>query len=193
MQFTTNKMEKLAAYTGLPLEWLQPKSLERTFELKSGEALLGVLSFRSAFGTLATAETADGVWTFKRVGFLNPRVTMRPAGSEADAAVYTPKFFGGGTLQIMGGPAIEWKAANFWATEWVFAGPDEGSLLRFTSGREKGTFSDIFKTQAVVHVEPAASKSPWLAMLTALGMYLLILHTEDSAATVAATTAAGAV
>jgi hypothetical protein len=185
-------MEQLIEFAGGPLEWLQPKAFERSFELVSGETLLATLAFRSAFGTLAEAVTADGSWTFKRVGFLNPRITVRQAGGLDDAAIYQPRFWGGGDLAFTAGPALSWRSTNFWATEWAFYDSAERALVTFRQGREKGGLPDLFKSQATVEVSPSGLDSHRLSILTTLGMYLLILHQDDTAAVVAATSATAA-
>ena len=69
-------MEPLSNLEQAGLSWIQPKARERFFELRSGDPLFATLSFRSGFGTMATAETAEGSWTFKRAGFLNPRISI---------------------------------------------------------------------------------------------------------------------
>jgi hypothetical protein len=46
------------------------------------------------------------------------------------------------------------------------------------------------KTQAVVELEPDESIRPFVPLLVALGMYLIILHQQDAAGAVAATSAA---
>jgi hypothetical protein len=172
------------------MEWVQPKALNRTFELRAGGDHLATLAFRSSFGSLASADTADGSWTFKRVGFFNPRITVRAAMSETDLAVYQPKFWGDGVLAFRDGPSFSWKPANFWATEWVFKDEADNSILVFKSGIEKGKLSDMFKTQATVEVQPVLTPRQWLPLLAALGMYLLILRQEEAAAATAATAAA---
>lgn len=182
-------MDTISALAGHSLEWLQPKTLERTYELQAGPAQLATLTFHSALGTLATAATADGAWTFKRIGFLNPRVTVRVAGSPDDLAVYQPKFWGDGTLTFAGGAAFRWRPTNFWATEWAFTGADDTPLIRFRAGAEKARLSDILKTQATVELQPDESIQPFIPLLVALGMYLIILHQQDTAGAVAATSA----
>jgi len=182
-------VDRIAAFAGQDLEWLQPKTLERYYELQAGPAQLATLTFHSAWGTLATAETAGGAWTFKRVGFLNPRVTVRVAGSPDNLAVYQPKFWGDGTLTFAGGLAFRWQPTNFWATEWAFTGAGDTPMVRFKSGAEKHKLSDIFKTQTVVELEPEESIQAFASLLVALGMYLIILHQQDAAGAVAATSA----
>jgi len=47
----------------------------------------------------------------------------------------------------------------------------------------------MFKTQAVVEIESDELIRPFLPLLVALGMYLIILHQQDAAGAVAATAA----
>ena len=183
------RMDHISDFAGQGLEWLQPKTLEHYFELQAGPAQLATLTFHSAWGTLASAETADGAWTFKRVGFLNPRVTVRVAGSPDNLAVYQPRFWGDGAVTFADGTAFRWQPINFWATEWAFTGTGDTPLIRFKSGAEKQRLSDMFKTQAVVEIESDELIRPFLPLLVALGMYLIILHQQDAAGAVAATAA----
>ena len=181
-------MEPLAASPGWRLQWAQPKRLERSFELRSGETRFATLVFRSAFGTLATATTADGEWTFKRVGFLNPRVTVRRAGAQEDLAVYQPRLWGGGRLACADGSSFSWKAVNFWSTQWMFADPGGRPILTFREGTEDPKLADVLKTQAIVQFEGVDAAATSLSILVALGLYLILLHQQDGAA-VAATAA----
>lgn len=183
-------MKSFSSLKEMKIEWVQPKALERYFELRAGEDHLATLAFRSAFGSLANADTAGGSWTFKRVGFFNPRITVRSAGSEADLAVYQPKFWGDGILRFRDGLSFSWNTANFWATEWAFKDEAGNSILVFKSGIEKGKLSDAFKTQARIEIQPVLTPRQWLPLLAALGMYLLILRQEEIAAATVATSAA---
>ncbi len=106
-------MQALSTVVGRQLHWIQPTALERWFELRAEDDLVGSLRFETAFGTRATAQTADASWTFKRVGFLNPRVTVREAGAELDVAIYQPKFWGDGWLAFPDGRVFHWKSTNF--------------------------------------------------------------------------------
>src|SRR5262249_7418034 len=97
-------MRSLRETAGRELEWIQPRATRRDFELKDGEATVARLSFRSLFGSYATAEVAEGSWTFKRVGFWQTYVSIRVAGSDAEIAGFrnsTWKF--GGTLELPDG------------------------------------------------------------------------------------------
>jgi hypothetical protein len=50
--------------------------------------------------------------------------------------------------------------------------------------------SDLFKTQALVEIEPQVYALAELSLLVLLGWYLVILHQDDVAAASAATTPA---
>src|SRR5512139_1417780 len=114
-------MEQFVEISGRELFWAQPKTFERWFELRTPAAsLAGLLVWEKAFGTLASAYTASERWSFKRVGFWNPRITVRRPGEEVDLGVFYPRFFGNGTLEMSGGNQFRWEALNFWATQWGF-------------------------------------------------------------------------
>lgn len=166
--------------------WTQPEGLERRFELRAQESLFAVLVFQSPWGTLATSETAADSWTIKRVGFLNPRVTVRVTGEDENLAIYWPKFWGGGHLKFPDGRQFEWQSTNFWSTEWCFSDAAENRLLQFKPGAEKPGLKEVMKTQAQVEIAPRAFNLPELPLLLVLGWYLLVLYQDDAAA--AATT-----
>jgi hypothetical protein len=178
-------MRSVSDWKGRKAEWVQPQALEQSYELRSGDEQLAALSFRSAFGSLANAGTADGSWTFKRVGFLNPRITARVAGSESDLAVYQPRFWGGGALVFADGRSFSWSATGFWGTRWEFRASGGGSALVFERGVSEERFSDFFKSQFTVTFPQDESMRGVLPLLATLGMYLLVLHQRDSAAVVA--------
>jgi hypothetical protein len=186
------KVQSLAEFKDLAAEWIQPSTSKRFYQLQRGEILLGRLSFRSSFGTLALAETSEGRWTFKRVGFLNPRVTARIADSGEDLAVYQPKLWGDGILSFMNGLVFTWKPTNFWATDWAFADAEGNLVIAFKGGVAEEKLRDIFKIQSTVEVVAAPQSRDVFSVLLALGMYLLVLHHQDAAAAAAATAGSAA-
>lgn len=183
-------MLPLSESRGRFLEWLQPKTFDTYYELRSDRGLLGTLTFRSNFGTLAVGETADGKWSFKRVGFLNPRVTVRTYGSEHDMAMYQPKFWGDGILIFAGGPNLLWVPTNFWRTDWAFLDQDKHLIVGFKGGVAKEKLKDIFKLQTTLELVDNIRFRDRIPLLATLGMYLIILQHQDAAGAVAATTAA---
>lgn len=181
-------MKDLRDLNGCDLVW---RDRNGRFELSHGKDVFGTLTFRSSCGTLATAETAHGKWTFKRVGFLNPMVTAREAGSEKQCAHYHPRFYGGGQLVLSDGLTLGWKANNFWQTQWSFVDSDDAKIVGFSPDSGSSGCSELFRTGVTVSVGRSAMNLETLALLVSLGFYLIYLSNQDTeAATIAAVTAA---
>ena len=100
-------MLKITELIGQESRWTQPHASKMEYELRARDVIAATLSFRSSFGSFATATSADGTWTFKRVGFWQTRATVRADGAEADLAVFKNNTWsGGGTLELPGGRQI---------------------------------------------------------------------------------------
>jgi hypothetical protein len=160
---------------------MQPLARKRDHELRAGDDMVASLRFQR--GSLADAEADGRHWTFKRQGFWQPRVTVRVAGSDADIAIFRPHWAGGGTLGFPDGRSVRLSSANFWQSEWVWQEKDQ-AVVRF-KGRH-----GIVKAKGAVEIEPGAAGSRDLPLLVLLGWYLILLHAEDSAAAVSASTVA---
>lgn len=185
-------MKPIAEVLSLPLAILQPKATERSFELRAGEELAGTLAFRSSFGSLAMARTAESAWTFKRVGSFSPRATARLEGSERDLVVYTPRWIGqSGEIALEGGERLRFAATGFWGTRFALSDAAGRALATFGPEPEAHRLSDLFRAQAVVGVDPAASARSDLGLLLLFGWYLVVLHHEDATAATVAVTVAG--
>lgn len=157
-----------------PLKWAQP-SLKYHYELKFGETLAATLDFRNAWGTFATAQSGDGVWTFKRVGFWQNRATIRVEDSEQDLAEFTNSTWRrGGTLEFVHGRIFK-ATTNFWMTEMEWLREDEEPLVQFDIG-------GFFKHNADVEILPDAIGIPELPILVMFGWYLILMLYRDAAA-----------
>lgn len=179
-------MKVLLSVIGKDLYWIQPKGLGRHFELRAEDEIVATLGFETLCGSLARAQSADESWTFKRIGFFNPRVTVRKAGEEANLAVYTPRWTGReGTLEFSNGRVYRWVQANFWATRYQISDEAGNPLISFRSGAGKSKLSDLFKTQARVEIDLRGRALPELPLLVLLGWYLIVLQQEDAAAAAA--------
>lgn len=181
-------MEPVSTAVMTQAQWVQPKTFENRYELRSGEHHFATLEFPKMFGSLAVAESSEGRWTFKRVGFFNVRITVRKEGEEADTAVFQPKWTGTqGTLAFTNGLTYLWKSANFWATQYAWMGEDDEPLILYKPGVEDSALADFFKVQSRVEIHPQAAQIPYLSLLVMLGWYLMILKQQDDTAAVAAT------
>jgi hypothetical protein len=166
-------------------EWVQINTFDKRFELQSAEGVLGQLAFRSNLGTLAQAETDAGSWSYKRVGFLNPRVTVRKSDAGHDLAIYQPKLWGDGTLVFNDGTEYSWKSTNFWNSAWAFYDRSGLATVSFDPGIERQGLRDAFKMQLTVRIGPSSSRSDLVPILLTLGFYLLVMRQNDNAAVVA--------
>ncbi|MFO7167460.1 MAG: hypothetical protein DIU80_005460 [Chloroflexota bacterium] len=173
-------MRKIAELAGAALAWRQP-SMSAEYELLAGGELAATLRFRSAWGSLATAESADGCWTFKRVGFWQTRVTVRRCEADEDIAEYKHNTWsGGGTLTLAGGREYQ-ASTNLWQTEMTIAAGGE-PLLRY---RNDG----VLRLSGSMEILPDAARLPELPWMAMFGWYLVVMMYRD-AGTVAATTVA---
>jgi hypothetical protein len=170
-------MKALRDLVGLELGWAQPERFRRRFELRQEADLVATLEWEKAFGSLATATAADGRWTFKRGGFLSPHVTVRDAGSDSNLAVFRPGWTGSGAVEHASGRRFLWTSANFWSTQWEWRLPDGTGLLTFRR------LSVLARMEGQLQVAPVSASIPEAALLACLGWYLLILQSEDAAAT----------
>jgi len=171
-------MRHLADLVHSELHWKQPRLFDSSYELVSGDEPVAALSFRSPFGSFATAQTADGSWTFKRVGFWRTRATVRAEGAPEDLAVFEHNTWSrGGTLTIAGGKAIQ-VATNVWQSRIEFLLEDGSVLFRY---RTEG----IVRHGAEVTIEPAGARMKELPWLLAFGWYLVVMMQHDAATTAA--------
>ena len=164
------------------LTWRQSGFAGKVYELHRGETLVGTLRFQNAFGSRATAEIEGARWTFKRMGFLRTRVTIRPADSQDDLAIFRNNTWtGGGTLEFPDGAAYR-ANTNFWHTQFEFVDQRDCPLVRYHM--EQG----LTKLNGGMEVLPAAAQLPERPWVMMLGWYLAVMmHSDDaSAATVAA-------
>ena len=166
-------MLRIADLTGHPLKWVQPK-MRMEYDLLTGETGVATLKFRSSWGTLAFADSGDGSWTFKRVGFWQNRASIRVTGSEQDLAVFTNNTWSqGGTLEIAGGKRYK-ATTTFWMTRMEWKTEEEQPLVAFHIG-------GFFKQTADVEILPLAAQLPELPVLVLFGWYLILMLHQDAA------------
>lgn len=172
-------MLKISKLAHQPLKWTQPKPMLEAYELRSSETLVATLKFRSVFGTLARAESGDGCWTFKRVGFWQNKATVRSCEGETDLAVFKNNtWHNGGTLEFADGRKFR-ATTNAWMTCFEFQTEAEELLVRF---KHVG----VFRLSATVEVPSLASALADLPLLVLFGWYLTVMLYHDSSTTLAA-------
>jgi hypothetical protein len=174
-------VHKITDVAGQELVWVQPARLRQDFELRASNDVVATLRFERA--TLASGETAENRWTFKREGFWHPQVTVRVRDSDANAAVFIPAWTGGGTLELPQGRLLRFGAANFWRSQFGWSDSAGKPLVHFKSHQ------GLLKMEGQVDIETGALADPELPLLVVLGWYLLVLSASDSSAAAGATVA----
>jgi len=184
-------MESLVKHLTEELYWVQPRAMQRSYELQANDLVVATLVFETAFGSLATARADGDAWSLKRMGFFRPHVTVRVAGAEDDLAIYRPRWTGTeGELSFSGGPTFTWTIANFWATRYEVKDSVGQTLLEYKSGGRDGGLKDFFKSQANVTVTDSGRRYSQLGLLLMVGWYLILLQQSDAAATAVAASSA---
>lgn len=172
-------MQKITQLSKHDLSWSQPSAGKMEYELRSDGELVATLKFRSDFGTLATAESGDGCWTFKRSGFWQSKASIRACRSDMDLAVFKNNTWNsGGTLEFSDG--CKFKATtNLWMTNFEFKTETDQPLVRFEYG-------GVFRRRAKVDISPLARSTPQVPLFVLFGWYLVIMLDSDAAGASAA-------
>jgi hypothetical protein len=171
-------MLKMTDLIGRELKWIQPSALQMAYALQAGDTVAATLRFRSSLGSFATAESADGIWTFKRVGFWNPKVTIRAEGSDHDLGLFKNNtWHSGGTLELPDGRKFP-ANTNFWATKYEFK-TETGELLVSYSA-----IGGVLHMSSAVTIPAHTLEMAQMPWIVPLGWYLAVMMYMDSAAAV---------
>lgn len=174
---------KLAELIGQELKWVQPNALKREYDLHAGNVIAATLSFQSAVGSLATATSGDGSWTFKRVGFWQTKVTIRASEAATDLAIFKNNTWsGGGALELADGRKYL-ANTNFWATQYEFTTETGETLFRYKK------VAGVLHVSGLVEIAPRMrdiAEMPWMVLL---GWYLVMMMQMDSGTAATAATA----
>lgn len=157
----------------------------RSYQLQGGDELVATLDWSRARGSLARGEAADGIWTFKRAGFLRPRVTVRIEGSEADLAILSLGRGRESRLDFSDGRRFTWGATRTQRRRMAFANAAGETVLSLLPRARR------FEYHADVEIGPGKRGLAELSLLALLGWYRLVLQIEEDAALAASVAATG--
>lgn len=152
------------------------ESCHRSYELARDDQLIATLRFEKLSGSLAVGEFGPDRWTFKRIGFLSPKVSIRKAGSDAGIPIFTPSWTGAGWIAFDTGRRYHLRATNFWATEWAFESEDGTQVVALAGPR------GVFKQGGHAWAAESAAGLPETPVLLLLIWYLRVLMNEDASA-----------
>ena len=157
---------------------IQKRRRTRVMELRDADHLYGTLERRSVFGTLAGVAVEGGRFTFKRVGFLRSRATIRREGAEDGYAVLEPRWTGEGRLIMTDGRELHWEREGFWRPTWRIDDAQGVTLFWIRSAGFTGN-------RGMVTLAPGAARMRDGTLLILFAWYLVQLMSEEAAAAAA--------
>lgn len=90
------------------LEWRREEGSAMAYRLTGEDEVVASLVFPDDSDTLAKLETAEGSWTIKHLGLLNPITTLREAGEKRNIAVFQPHALRHDKLEFADGAVFDW-------------------------------------------------------------------------------------
>jgi hypothetical protein len=154
------------------LQWIHPDLTKRHFELRDETDVAATLTWEKPTGSIAIARSEAGAWSFKRLGFLNPRVSAIDLESRAQVARFDAAISGAGVAQTKDGYTFRWYS-NLWRAEWGWIDSGGNDLLKF-----RRSFDVEEKKEGRLEILDAAHDHRHLALLALMGWYLIILIAE---------------
>jgi hypothetical protein len=167
------------------LTWEQSGKLAS--KLSADGEVAATLTWARSWGSLATGKSGDSEWTFKRLGFLRPRVTVRETSSDSNLAVLSINWAGEGAVVFSDGETFQFKRSGFWHPEWAML--DSRGMRVFLLRPDSGWR----KKRADVEFRGAAAPIKRTLLLAILAWYVIILISDydyDGGGSVAAVMAA---
>jgi hypothetical protein len=163
-------LESLIDHLDEPLVWTQVKS--RRFELLARDKVLARLEWPKTLRSLAVGETADGTWTFKRIGWLRQHISVSTGGRSIFVATLRLGAGRQNTIRFAAGPALVWKPTRVHRQEMAIFGADGLPLITFRL-RHK-----ILMYEAAVTISREAGRLAELPVLALLGQYRMALECD---------------
>jgi len=160
---------KFSEITGNELRWVQTAKLESEL-VTPDQQVVARLVWKNSWGSMATGESALGNWTFKRAGFLRPKITIRKAETDESLGAVTMDFRGSGVLETSEGESYNFKMSR---RNLTVLDSNQNQILTITPED-----SDRKRIQAAVQVERKGDRPDKLAFLITLGWYMILLITQ---------------
>jgi hypothetical protein len=181
-------MKSLTDLKAALLEWRREEGLPLSFKLCGEEGIAAILVFPDRQETLARVETAEGTWTLKHLGVLNPAVTLREDGKTTNLAVFHPHAFRHGKLKFSDGAVFDWATLHGEEPGGAFLDLEGMPMVRLHVRPALGPTPQGTPESGMVELGQT-SKARWRhAVLAALGWLLLLIdewkeHPEHAAET----------
>jgi len=147
------------------LRWIWRDGLYSRLALDGQE--VGSLEFSGARGSLAASKSEKGNWTFKRFGFLRPKIIVRSVGSSSNYALASMNWTGGGILEISDGSKFRISRSGFWRPQLDVRDSSGNEILSLRVDRRS--------EEATVKVQDDVELSQQEHLLASLAWYIIVL------------------
>ena len=179
-------MKSLTGMKPALMEWRRKAGPALAYELHTEAGIAASLTFPDRGSTLALVDTAEGSWTLKHLGLLNPVITLRETEVKRNLATFHPHSFRHGKLEFTDGATFEWATLHGEAPGGAFLNTSGTPLVRLHArlGLDPSPEQDLESGMVELGKPPSA---PWRhAILAAIGWYFLVLdhfkeHPEHAA------------
>ena len=155
------------------MEWRRRAGPALAYDLHTTKGLAVSLEFPDLGSTLARVETAEGFWTIKHLGLLNPVITLRVAGESRNLALYQPHAFRHGRLEFSDGVTYDWAILHGATPGGAFLSRAGIPLVRLHPRLGLDATQDM--DSGMVELGHPPQKRWRHGLLAALGWYLLVL------------------
>ncbi len=166
----------LASVDRSTMRWQRTSETPLEFVLSSGESPVARLRWAHAGGSLASLDYADGSWTLKRGGFLNPHITVRRSAAGEVLARLTAHL-SHHAIELPGGPTFRFHRAGMLVPAWKVSRDDGTELLHIEPVRE----GRRLEGGAVIASEEGAKFSGLLLLIALAWHFIVLAWFEDEA------------
>ena len=177
-------MKSLTLLPSASLAWRRSASTPPDFELQGLQGVYATLAFLDREQSLARIRTAEGTWTVKHLGLLNPVTTLREEGSPINLATFHPHALRHGKLEFLDGAVFDWAWLQEDRPGGAFLDEDGKPLVHLQAHPGRDLRSTGLET-CDVDLDMSSAAHYRQALLAALGWYLIQLDhlkTQDEAA-----------
>jgi len=182
-------MKSLTECSTSSLEWWRGDATPLAFELRAEGGTFATLTFLDQEHLLARVETAEGTWTLKHLGVMNPVVTLREEGGKVNLATFHPHALRHGKLEFQDGAVFDWTWHHGMGPGGTFSDQDGLPLIRLHARTGRDLTSPPGIEHGDVDLNSEHSVRFRHALLAAFGWYLVLFDHLKERDAVAAETA----
>lgn len=168
-------MKSLTEMKSALLEWHREEDLPLAYRLSGDGGVVASLAFPDASDTLAVLKTAEGSWTIKHLGLLNPITTLRESGQKANLAVFHSHALRHDKLEFADGAVFDWIALHDHKPGGAFLDIEGKPMVRIHGVPPPEPADDADLESGLVELGQAPVTPGRHAILVAMGWYLLLL------------------